>query len=87
MNVSLTEKLEEFIHKQVESGRYRSASEAVRAGIRLLEEKTEEREAKLEALRQSIDSGVEEFDRVDGLAGEEAFDDVLAALGNDEEVE
>lgn len=38
MNVSLTPKLEEFVAKKVKSGRYQTASEVVREGLRLLEE-------------------------------------------------
>jgi antitoxin ParD1/3/4 len=37
-NVSLTSALELFIARQVASGRYRSASEVVRAALRLLED-------------------------------------------------
>ena len=37
MNVSLTDKLEEFVNELVAQGRYRSASEVVREGLRLLE--------------------------------------------------
>jgi antitoxin ParD1/3/4 len=37
LNVSLTPALEQFIAEQVASGRYQTASEVVRAGLRLLE--------------------------------------------------
>ncbi len=37
MNVSLTPLLERFVANTVASGRYRSASEVVRAALRLLE--------------------------------------------------
>lgn len=37
MNVSITPELEGFVQEKVASGRYRSASEVVRAGLRLLE--------------------------------------------------
>ena len=37
-NVSLTPEMEAFIDGRVASGRYRSASEAVRAALRLLED-------------------------------------------------
>ena len=37
MNVSLTDQLEDFVNRLVERGRYRSASEVVREGLRLLE--------------------------------------------------
>jgi Arc/MetJ-type ribon-helix-helix transcriptional regulator len=36
-NVSLTPELERAVDERVASGRYRSASEVVRAGLRLLE--------------------------------------------------
>jgi putative addiction module CopG family antidote len=38
MNVSLTPELEKFVSAKVGSGRYNSASEAVREALRLLEE-------------------------------------------------
>lgn len=37
LNVSLTPELERFITARVASGRYQTASEVVRAGLRLLE--------------------------------------------------
>jgi putative addiction module CopG family antidote len=37
-NVSLTPEIEAFINDRVASGRFRSASEVVRAALRLLEE-------------------------------------------------
>lgn len=55
MNVSLGERCEDFIARAVEEGRYGSASEVVREGLRLVEE----REAKLAALRETIDAAIE----------------------------
>jgi len=37
MNVSLTDKLKDFVNTLVKEGRYQSASEVVREGLRLLE--------------------------------------------------
>ena len=40
LNVSLSVELGKFIQGEVDSGRYRTASEVVRAALRLLEEST-----------------------------------------------
>lgn len=54
MNVTITPELEAFIDRAVESGRFSSKSEAVAAGLRLLEE----REAKFQALKRDIEIGM-----------------------------
>ena len=41
MNVSLSPELERFISKTVQNGYYTSASEVIRAGLRLLREEEE----------------------------------------------
>ena len=55
MNVSLGERWENFVATAVEEGRYGSASEVVREGLRLVEE----REAKLASLRQTIKAAID----------------------------
>ena len=57
-SVSLGEQFEEFIRRQIERGRYASASEVVRAGLRLLEE----HESRVEALRLALIAGEESGD-------------------------
>lgn len=51
----LTPELEAFVERAVTSGRYGTASEAVREGLRLLEE----RETKFLALKQDIQRGMD----------------------------
>ena len=62
-SVVLSDHFNKFITKAVESGRYNSASDVVRAGLRMLEAEEE----KLQRLREAIDEGeasgfVENFD-------------------------
>ncbi len=53
-SVSLGDHFVGFIDSKVAEGRYASASDAIRAGLRLLEAE----EAKLERLRALIDEGI-----------------------------
>ncbi len=52
-SVTLGKHFDEFITQQVSLGQYGSASETIRAGLRLLEE----REIKLAALRKNLSDG------------------------------
>ena len=62
MNVSLTPELENIVNLKVKSGLYNSASEVVREGIRLLQQRDEMREMKLEALRKEIQKGMDDLE-------------------------
>ncbi|MES9926213.1 MAG: type II toxin-antitoxin system ParD family antitoxin [Candidatus Thiodiazotropha endolucinida] len=52
-SITLGEHFESFITKQLNSGRFSSASEVIRAGLRLLEEE----ETKLVTLRKMLHEG------------------------------
>ena len=60
-SVSLTEHQQRFVASLVESGRYHGVSEVVRAGLRLLEEREEQRQALIRrfeaAVQEGLDSG------------------------------
>lgn len=57
-SISLDDHFAEFLAEQVSTGRYRSASEVVRAGLRLLED----RETQMSALRSALVEGEESGD-------------------------
>ncbi|WP_028138832.1 type II toxin-antitoxin system ParD family antitoxin [Bradyrhizobium japonicum] len=57
-NVVLTERQEELLEALVKSGRYQNASEVLRDGLRLVEQREAEDAGKLEALRAAARAGV-----------------------------
>jgi len=62
-NFVLTERHEKIIEALVSSGRYRNASEVLREGLRLLEQREEENAAKLAALRAAAEAGFDALDQ------------------------
>jgi len=72
-SVSLGEHFDQFIAAQLSKGRYGSATEVMRAGLRLLENE----EQKLEVLRQLIADG-----RASGTA-EYSYGSFIAELDNE----
>jgi antitoxin ParD1/3/4 len=52
------EHFEQFIKGQLQQGRYASASEVIRDGLRALEDREKLRALKLEALRADIQQGI-----------------------------
>ena len=59
MNISLPPKMEYLIREKVATGLYHSASEVVREALRLLEERDQFQAAKLTALRQELQKGID----------------------------
>ena len=62
-NVVLTKHQEELIETLVGSGRYQNASEVLREGLRLVEQREAEAAAKLAVLRKAVRSGFRALDR------------------------
>ena len=65
-SVVLGEHFEGFVSEKIAQGRYESKSEAIRAGLRLLEEN----ETKLDSLKAVLASGELELDQGEGADGE-----------------
>jgi antitoxin ParD1/3/4 len=62
-NVVLTKHQEKVIKTLVGSGRYQNASEVLREGLRLVEQREAEDAAKLEVLREAAGVGFDALDR------------------------
>jgi antitoxin ParD1/3/4 len=81
-NVNLTDHFHRFVNANVETGRFQNASEVVREGLRLLEQRQREDDLKIERLRQAVEAGREDArrGRVLSVAADEV-DTLLASLG------
>jgi len=73
-NITLVPRFERFIAQQINKGRYASPSEAVNAGLSLLEE----HEKKLNTLRRALKDGEES-----GVAERFSLEDVICELDNE----
>jgi antitoxin ParD1/3/4 len=71
MNISIDKRSQELVDKILRSGRYATASEVIREGLRLLEE----RDRKLQALRETLDNSIAQG----GEVTEEELDAALEA--------
>ena len=78
MNVSLTPELENLVHSKVKSGRYLSASEVVREGLRLLEERDRLFELRLADLQRKVSVGLEQADRGELIDADNVFAELEA---------
>ena len=71
-NVSLTAEQDAFVERLVKAGEYQNASEALRDGLRALEQRRREDDLKLKALRMQIKAGSDAIKRGDFAEIEEA---------------
>ena len=60
-NVNLTDHLDKFIDKRVKSGRFSNASEVVREGLRLLEQREKEEKARMKWLQEAAQVGIDDM--------------------------
>ena len=64
-NVNLTDHYDSFIDASIAAGRFSNASEAVRAGLHLLERQEAEDKATIEWLRSAAQEGIDAIERSD----------------------
>lgn len=61
-NVVLTAYQADLVERLVRSGRYQNASEVLREGLRLIEARDAEREARLTSLRNAVKIGIDDME-------------------------
>lgn len=67
-SVALGEHFEEFVRFRITEGRYKNASEVIRAGLRLLEQEEQKYYALKSAIQEGINSGIaHDFDPDENL--------------------
>lgn len=84
-NVNLTEHFDRFVEAGVTAGRFSNASEVVREGLRLLEQREQEDKAKIEWLRAAAKDGFDDIERGDyaTLRSDKEIDDFIDQLGQE----
>lgn len=80
MNVSLTKELEGLVEQKVKTGLYSSASEVIREGLRLLQQRDDLREVKLRSLRAEIQKGIDDLEAGRYRDGEEVMAEIKERL-------
>lgn len=65
-NISLSDQFDGFIAASIEEGRYGNASEVVREGLRLLQQREAEDKAKIEWLRGAAQDAIDSIERGEG---------------------
>lgn len=79
-SILLGDYFDNFIHAQIQSGRFSSASEVVRAALRLFEQEEKQKEELITELKKGEKSGfVQKFDRknfIKNLHGKHASDEL-----------
>ncbi len=73
MNVSLSDEFVDFVNREVASGEYATASEVVRAALRLLRREKAASEERLLILRREIAIGLEDV-RADRISNRSVMD-------------
>jgi antitoxin ParD1/3/4 len=88
-NVNLTGYFDRFIEAGITSGRFSNAREVVREGLRLLEQREREEQAKIEWLRAAAKEGFDDIERGDyaTLRSGMEIDDIIDQLGEEASAE
>lgn len=81
-NIVLTHHQTQFVEQLVSSGRYQNASEVLREGLRLIQQREKEQSIRLQALREAITVGIEDIEngRYTALIGSSSVREHVMAI-------
>ena len=77
MNIQLQPKQEEFIQKQLNTGKFDSPEQVIDAAFKVLENLQDDYWQWVDETRQKIDVAIQEIDNGEGLDGETVINDLL----------
>ena len=77
MNIQLKPNQEQFIQKQLKSGRFNNSEQVIDTAFYLLEILDQDYLQWVEETRQQIDVAIAELDNGEGLDGENVINDIL----------
>jgi antitoxin ParD1/3/4 len=80
LNVSLTPVLERYVRSRVSSGRYESASEVIRDGLRALQDRDQATESFWADVREKVADARRQVSEGKTVDGDHAMDQILAEL-------
>ena len=72
-SVTIGNHFSDFIDSKIQSGRFESTSEAIRAGLRLLEQQ----ETQLDLLRRKLSVGESQLNNGEGIDGDSFMNELL----------
>jgi len=81
MNVSLTNEMEHWVQRKVETGLYSSASEVVREALRALHAKETRHSTKIMHLRDAIQEGLVSMKESGGVEWSSELSEEVKSLG------
>ena len=81
MNVSLTNEMEQWVQRKVETGLYSSASEVVREALRALHAKETRNSQKIIRLRDAIQEGLVSMQDSEGVEWSAELSEEVKSLG------
>ncbi|MFA5700652.1 MAG: type II toxin-antitoxin system ParD family antitoxin [Desulfuromonas sp.] len=88
-NVVLTESQAQLVENLVSSGRYQNASEVLREGLRMIQEREQETADRLQVLREAVAVGVTDIQkgRYTSLDDEVALRSHMAAITPEQSID